>query len=298
MYLKFSSNHLEIQALIKDSELKALVTLLEDEDEEIVTHVEQKLMEIGTGVIPLLEREWETNFNPMIQRRIEDLIHTLQFELFQERLVDWKDNRSADLLEGLWLVATYQYPDLDIDELKQEVHQLYTEVWREFSQDLLPFDQVRIMNSVLFNKFKFRANTKNFHSPANSMINAVLESKKGNPISLCAVYLLIAKKMEIPVYGVNLPNLFILKYQSEDNEFYINAFNKGLIFSRDDIDNYLDHLNIPPQDIFYEPCSHLDIVLRSMRNLIVSFEKLGDYHKSDEIKVVLKRLDDQYTGFE
>ncbi len=285
--------------MIKDSELKALVTLLEDEDEEIVTHVEQKLMEIGTGVIPLLEREWETNFNPMIQRRIEDLIHTLQFELFQERLEEWKENRSEeDLLEGLWLVATYQYPDLDLLELRQEVHQLYTEVWREFTDDLAAFDQVRIMNSVLFNKFKFRANTKNFHSPANSMINAVLESKKGNPISLCAVYLLIAQKMDVPVYGVNLPNLFILKYQSEDSEFYINAFNKGLIFSREDIDNYLDHLNIPPQELFYEPCSNLDIVLRSLRNLIVSFEKLGDYHKSDEIKIVLKLLDDQYTGFE
>lgn len=285
--------------MIKDSELKALVTLLEDEDEEIVTHVEQKLMEIGTGVIPLLEREWETNFNPMIQRRIEDLIHTLQFELFQERLEEWKENRSEeDLLEGLWLVATYQYPDLDLLELRQEVHQLYTEVWREFTDDLAAFDQVRIMNSVLFNKFKFRANTKNFHSPANSMINAVLESKKGNPISLCAVYLLIAQKMDVPVYGVNLPNLFILKYQSEDSEFYINAFNKGLIFSREDIDNYLDHLNIPPQELFYQPCSNLDIVLRSLRNLIVSFEKLGDYHKSDEIKIVLKLLDDQYTGFE
>ena len=285
--------------MIKDSELKALVTLLEDEDEEIVTHVERKLMEIGTGVIPLLEREWETNFNPMIQRRIEDLIHTLQFELFQERLQDWKETRSEDdLLEGLWLVATYQYPDLDLMELRQEVHQLYTEVWREFSDELVAFDQVRIMNSVLFNKFKFRANTKNFHSPANSMINAVLESKKGNPISLCAVYLLIAQKLEVPVYGVNLPNLFILKYQSEDSEFYINAFNKGLIFSREDIDNYLDHLNIPPQELFYQPCSNLDIVLRSLRNLIVSFEKLGDYHKSDEIKMVLKLLDDQYTGFE
>ncbi len=284
--------------MIKDSELKALVTLLEDEDDEIVTHVEQKLMEIGTGIIPLLEKEWESNFNPMIQRRIEDLIHTLQFELFQERLVDWKENHSKDLLHGLWLVATYQYPDLDLDDLKQEVHQLYTEVWRAFSEELLPYDQIRIMNSVLFNKFKFRANTKNFHSPANSMINAVLESKKGNPISLCAVYLLIARKMEIPVYGVNLPNLFILKYQSDGTEFYINAFNKGLIFSRDDIDNYLEHLSIPPQELFYEPCSNQDIVLRSLRNLIVSFEKLGDYHKSDEIKVVLKRLDDQYLGFE
>ncbi|MEQ9304342.1 MAG: transglutaminase-like domain-containing protein [Marinoscillum sp.] len=284
--------------MIKDSELKALVTLLEDEDDEIVSHVERKLMEIGTGIIPLLEQEWETTFNPLIQRRIEDLIHTLQFELFQERLADWSENRESNLLEGLWLVATYQYPDLDLEELNQQIHQLYVEVWREFNEELIPFDQVRILNSVLFNKFKFRANTKNFHSPANSMINAVLESKKGNPISLCAVYLLIAKKLELPVYGVNLPNLFILTYKSESSEFYINAFNKGLIFSRKDIDSYLDQLNIPPQELFYEPCSNLDIVLRSLRNLIVSFEKLGDYHKSDEIKIVLKKMDDQYTGFD
>lgn len=282
--------------MIKESELKALITLLEDEDEEIVTHVEGKLMEMGTGVIPMLEHEWETNFNPLIQRRIEDLIHTLQFELFQERLDDWKTNRQEDLLEGLWLVATYQYPDLDLEELRQQIHQLYVEVWREFRDDMAPFDQVRIMNTVLFNKFKFRANTKNFHSPANSMINAVLESKKGNPISLCSVYLLIARKMELPIHGVNLPNLFILTYRSETTDFYINVFNKGLIFSKEDIDNYLEHLDIPPQDIFYDPCPNLDIVLRSLRNLIVSFEKLGDYHKSDEIKSVLKRLDDQYMG--
>lgn len=284
--------------MIKDSELKALVTLLEDEDEEIVSHVEARLMEIGTGIIPALELEWETTFNPLIQRRIEDLIHTLQFELFQERLMDWSERRADNLLEGLWLVATYQYPDLDMEELNQQIHQLYVEVWREFRDDMAPFDQVRVMNSVLFNKFKFRSNTKNFHSPANSMINAVLESRKGNPISLCAVYLLIAKKLELPVYGVNLPNLFILKYQSEVVEFYINAFNKGLIFSREDIDNYLEHLNIPPQELFYEPCSNIDIVLRSLRNLIVSFEKLGDYHKSDEIKIILKKMDDEYTGFE
>jgi len=281
---------------IKEREIKALVSLLEDDDQEVVNHVEKRLMEIGTGVIPLLEQEWEIHFNPTIQTRIEDLIHTLQFELLQERLIDWRDQRQNDLLEGLWLVATYQYPDLTIEELRQEIHQVYTEVWRELKDDLAPFDQVRIINAVIFNKLKFRANTKNFHSPANSMVNAVLESKKGNPISLCSIYLLISQKLDLPVFGVNLPNLFILMYKNEGVDFYINGFNKGLIFSKDDIDNYLVHLNIPKQEIFYKPCSHLDIILRSLRNLIVAFEKLGDYHRSDEIKMVLKRLEDKFAN--
>ncbi len=284
--------------MIKETELKALVSLLEDEDDEVVSHVETKLMEIGTGIIPFLEQEWESNFNPLIQRRIEDMIHGLQFELVQERLLAWKKTDENDLLEGLWLVATYQYPDLDYSDLKMEVEQLYHEIWREFKADYAPLDQVRIVNNMLFNKIKFRANTKNFHSPANSMINAVLESKKGNPITLCSIYMIIAQKLGMPIYGVNLPNLFILTYQGDGMTFYINAFNRGLIFSKEDIDHYLEHLNIPPQELFYEPCTNEDIILRCLRNLVVSFEKLGDYHKSDEIKLILKKLDDQYTGFE
>jgi regulator of sirC expression with transglutaminase-like and TPR domain len=279
---------------MKNSEIKALVALLEDDDDEVVAHVEEKIMAIGTGIIPFLEEEWESNFNPTIQRRIEDLIHTLQFELLQERLTEWKEKESDNLLRGLWLVATYQYPDLSYDDLKGSFEQLYIDAWREFREDMTPYDQIRILNSVIFDGFKFRANTKNFHSPANSMINAVLESRKGNPITLCAVYMLIAQKLELPVYGVNLPNLFILTYKDDRTQFYINVFNKGLIFLKEDIDNYLDNLQLTRDDIFYQPCTHVDMIVRMMRNLIVSFEKLGDYYKADEIKMVLKKLDKDY----
>jgi len=190
------------------------------------------------------------------------------------------------------LVATYQYPDLDFDELKQEFEQIYYEVWREFKEDLAPSDQVKILNSMIFNKFRFRANTKNFHSPSNSMINVVLQSKKGNPITLCVIYMIIAQRLELPIYGVNLPNLFILTYKQGDKQFYINVFNKGLVFSKDDIDNYIEHLGLPSKETFYEPCSHIEILLRCLRNLIVSFEKLGDYTKADEMKILMGLLED------
>ncbi len=283
---------------MKNSEIKALVSLLEDEDEAVVSQIEEKIMSIGTGIIPFLEEEWESNFNPIIQRRIEDLIHILQFELVQERLLEWKDKDQDDLLKGLWVIATYQYPDLEFDELRAQFEELYIDTWREFRDDMTPYDQIKILNSVLFDGFKFRANTKNFHSPANSMINAVLESKKGNPITLCAVYMLIAQRLEMPIYGVNLPNLFILTYKDQKTQFYINVFNKGLVFLKEDIDNYLENLQLSKRDIFYQPCTHLDMILRMLRNLIVSFEKLGDYHKSDEIKTILQKLDPNYFSAE
>ena len=273
---------------MESKEFKALVSLLDDEDEVIVSHVQEKILSLGTSVIPYLEQEWESNFNSQVQRKIEDLIHTLQYELLKERLKSWYEEEDHDLLTGMWLVATYQYPDLELTKLRQDLEQLYYETWLEFKQDLYPFDQIKLINSVIFNKLKFGANTKNFHSPGNSMINVVLESRKGNPITLCVIYMLVAQKLKLPVYGVNLPNLFVLTYKDDrHSQFYINAFNKGLIFSRQDIENYISELHMTPQSTFFDPCSSLEIIRRVLRNLIMSFDKMGEHAKAEEVKELL-----------
>jgi regulator of sirC expression with transglutaminase-like and TPR domain len=277
---------------MNEVELKALVSLLEDEDMEVSSHVEGKIVSLGSEIIPFLEKEWEKTFNPVIQKKIEDLIHQLQFENLQEQLMIWKTAEPDNLLKGMWLVASYQYPDISFENLTKDFEQLYYDTWLEFKNDLEPFDQVKVLNSVIYNKLKFRANTKNFHSPSNSMINIVMESKRGNPITLCVIYMMVAQKLKLPIFGVNLPNLFILTYKTENLQFYINAFNKGLIFSKDDIDHYINNLNLVPQDLFYEPCGNVKIVQRAFRNLIVAFEKIGEYTKVDEVKMLLKQIDD------
>ncbi|MDJ1467520.1 transglutaminase-like domain-containing protein [Xanthocytophaga flava] len=269
------------------NEIKALVSLLDDDDKEVQLHVEQRIISLGGPVIPFLEAEWETNFNPIVQKKIEELIHTLQFDALKQRLREWKDSETQDLLEGMWLVATYQYPDLSLERLKKDLEQIYYDAWLEFKADVHAYDQVKILNSVMFSKLKFAANTKNFHSPANCMINIVLDSKRGNPISLCVIYMLIAHKLKLPIYGVNLPNLFILTFKTVDTQFYINVFNKGIVFSRSDIDSYIKQLNLPPSDIFYEPCSNVDIIKRVLRNLSLAFEKTGDNDKMEEVRLLL-----------
>jgi regulator of sirC expression with transglutaminase-like and TPR domain len=283
-----------LENVLNEKELKALVSLLEDEDIEVIRHVEDKIISIGNEVIPFLEKEWESSFNPALQRKIEELVHTLQFDQLKLRLREWVDKGANDLLEGAWILSTYQYPDIELSFLRKEVEQLYYEVWLDFKNDLHPFDQVKVINNALFEKLKFKANTKNFHAPGNSMINVVLETRRGNPISLCIIYILIAQKLNLPIYGVNLPNLFICTYKSEDRQFYINAFNKGLIFSRSDIENYVQQLHLNQEDIFFQPCSNEDIIKRSLRNLIVSFEKIGDHQRSDEVKQLLKAIDRDY----
>lgn len=278
---------------MNEKEIKALISLLDDEDKQVAAHVEEKIRTLGTQAIPFLEQEWEASLNPSVQSRIESIIHDLQFDLLKERLVAWYTGGQKDLLEGMWIVATIQYPDLDLDKLRQDLEQIYYETWLEFRADLHPMDQIKVVNGVLFNKLKFGANTKNFHSPGNSMINIVLETHKGNPITLCVIYMLVAQKLKLPVYGVNLPNLFILTYKDAQNApFYINAFNRGLIFTRQDIENYINELHLVPQNSFFEPCDNVEIIRRALRNLIMSFEKMGEHAKAEEVKLLLIEISD------
>lgn len=275
------------------AELNALVSLLDDSDQEVRTHVRDKIISLGNDIIPFLEETWESSFDPDHQREIELLVHELQFSLLKSRLVEWRDSKEKDLLTGLWIINTYQYPDLEYEKLHAAMHQIYFEVWTAFQDNLSPYEQVKAINNVLFGKLKFSANTKNFHSPANSMFSSVLDSKRGNPLTLSSVYLLVAKKLGLPIYGVNLPNMFVLTYKSAELTFYINAFNKGMIFSRRDIMHYLEQLNIAPREEYFEPCTNLQIVLRMLRNLIQSFQKLGEMDKVDELQELLAILNDQ-----
>lgn len=279
--------------MLSPAQLDALISLLDDSDWEVKRHVREKLISMGAAVIPVLEQKWEASFNPLLQKELEDLVHDLQFDQVKRRLQEWNASADQDLLEGLWILNTFQYPELELETLKAAVHQLYVEAWTALSPDLEALDQVKILNHVLFKQLQFSGNTKNFHSPSNSMLSMVLETKKGNPITLCCIYLLVAKKLDLPIHGVNLPNLFVLTYLHPETPFYINAFNKGVIFTRKDIESYLEHLKIAPKEAYFGPCTSKDILLRSLKNLISAFEQLGERAKVEELQELFAVLSDQ-----
>ena len=276
---------------MKESEIKALVSLLDDKDQEVATIVEQQIKSLGEVAIPFLAAEWGNDFDAKQQQRIEDLIHELQFTALLAQLKTWKNENSEDMIEGMWLIVKYLHPDFLLSQLKEQLNQIYFEAWIDFKSDLHPTDQIRKLNEVFFNRLKFGSNTKNFHSASNSMLNVVMDTKKGNPISLCVIYMLVAQKLGIPIFGVNLPNLFVLTYKTEQLQFYVNVFNRGIIFTKNDIDHFIAQAKLPKSDVFYEPCSHLDIIKRVLRNLAIAYEKTADETRQQEIILMMQALE-------
>lgn len=284
-------------------EVIALITLLDDPDEVIYVQVKERFVSLGPPTIPHLETAWENSFDAIMQKRIETIIHTIQFERLQKALKQWAKEGSDDLLQGALILSHYQYPDLDENKVKKQLQQIKQDVWLELNEDLTALEKVKIINHILFEVHQFSGNITNYHAPQNSFINNVLESKRGNPLMLSVVYMLICKELNIPVYGINLPQHFVLGYINEhanlmdvNNKslsnnmlFYINPFSKGLIFSQKDIDQFLKQLNLEPEAKYYLPCSNVEIIKRCLNNLIFSYEKLGYLEKVEE----LKNLDSQ-----
>jgi len=285
--------------MINQTEVKSLIRLLDDPDQEIYNHVHDKLLSYGSEAIEYLESAFEQAFDPIQQERIANLVHEIQFGVLKTDLKLWHQSGSFDLLQGILIVNRYQYPDLDEQKLINQIESIKRDIWIQMMNEASPVEQVKLINHVFYHLHGFSGNTANHQDPQNSYLSQVLETKKGNQILLASIYSIIAQKLDIPVYGVNLPQHFILAYMDESQQsemeggvlFYINAFNKGFIFGRRDVDMFLKQLNLNFDKQFYEPCSNTDIVRRILRNLISSYEHLGSPDKVAELNELLNILD-------
>ena len=281
------------------SELKAILTLLEDPDREIYEALFNTFIEKGIDVVPDLEKAWEVTSNSETQGKLESIIHKIQHNFVHTSLSNWVNTGSTDLLEGSFIVAKYQYPDLHFAEITHIIERIRHDAWQEINDNLTALEKVRILNHIIFDIHKFTANSTNYYSPQNAYINQVLLSKKGNPVSLGIIYAVIAQKLGLPIFGVNLPKNFVLAYKDEFSEFqadddkndilfYINPFNRGAVLGRREIDMFLKQQNITPDEMFYRPCTTVEIIQRLLLNLIYSYEKLGYEQKIKELQVLLK----------
>jgi regulator of sirC expression with transglutaminase-like and TPR domain len=285
--------------------IHALVKLMDDPDDHVYEHVRQEIKKCGADAIPILEHSWEHDYYGLVfQNRIEHLIHEIQFSEIQRQLLEWSSSPDKDLLEGAILIAKYQYPGLDEIKIKESIQNLRRDIWLELNDNQTSFEKVKIFNRIFFDLYHFNGDNKHYHSPVNSFINTVLESKKGNPLSLCLLYSIVAQSLDLPVYGVNLPNHFVLAFMDEyhtnhfgqvQNDFgvlfYINAFSKGTIFDVKEIEQFLNDLNIEHRREYFEPCSNTAIIKRMLTNLIFSFQQIGNSEKVEELTLLKSLLD-------
>ncbi len=287
----------------KIREIQALVSLIDEPDQKVFDEISSQIHSFGPEVIPFLEAHGEAVVDALAHKRIERLIHEINFEEIVKEFETWVSGGCVELLPACILVARYRYPAILEEDIFREINKIRKEIWLELNENLTALEQIRVFNHVFYEVQGFGGNTDNYHSPQNSYINKVLENRKGNPLSIGIIYMHIAQSLDMPVFGINLPEHFVLAYTGtepnpytlEKNKqvvlFYINAFSRGAVFSRQDVELFLKQLNLPLNPDFFLPCRNPDIIKRMLNNLVNAYEKEGTDDRVAELDRLRKILD-------
>jgi regulator of sirC expression with transglutaminase-like and TPR domain len=282
----------------RNKELDALMSLLDEPNEGIFQAIRDRIFVYGMEAVPVLESAWENSFDPLIQHRIEDLVHQIQFENLKAEMGQWSQFGHHDLMQGALLVARYQYPDLDEESIIKKTGQYSQDVWLELNQNLTGLEKIKVINHILFDIHKLGGNVTNLNSADNFYINNLLDTKKGSSLILGIIYISISQSLKIPIYGVDLPRHFVLAYTDEimlaprdipegDVLFYINPFNKGAVFTKNEIELFIKQLKLERKDVYFTPCDNKTIIRRLISELISIYDQSGNPVKRDEMTVLL-----------
>ncbi len=277
---------------MKRSRLKALINLLDDPDNLVFETVEKELLKANFNIIPALEKQWENSFDETSQERIENLIQDLQFKKTRNLLKIWISSLEHNLLEGFLTIDKFQYPDVNQMGINQKIEKIKNSIWLELNDSLTLLEKTTILNHFLFNIHGFSVNHNNIQSPQNCYLNQLLETKKGNPVSLSLFYTIIARQLGLPAFFTDFPKNPLIaivdsdlarrvhgKNSSSDVLFYINPSNKGSIASRKEVEYHLKKNNYSPVETYAEPQPDKLFLKRLLESLNNSFNAVGFQEK-------------------
>lgn len=279
----------------QDSRFRALMRLIDDDDPQVSAAVEREFLDGGDEVVQLLESEKE-NAESKIKKRIEDLISRIYVEKLQRNydlLLDFVLQRDFSLERALFLLAKPLYPEVDYVLIESHLNELANELRKRIAVLEDPYDIVQRVNDFFLNEIGFSGNSKDYYNPDNSVLHRVLETHRGIPISLGTVYLLVGRRLNLPVFGVGAPAHFLVKFVLEGKEIYVDVFNGGRIMSRKDAEEFISDMGFSFEPRFLKDSSDLEMLARTCRNLARAFSAADEQPKANvlmELSIELERL--------
>lgn len=257
--------------------IEALIQLLQEEDERLEI-VRQKLIEIGAPARPLLQKSADQGA-PLISERAGRILESIRLEEMDKEWQAYVRKDPCPLEEGVFLLSRFGEPQLDTERYRQRLDEM-AEVLRErLESDQTPEEIIEAFNHYLFRELQFSGNKLQYYLPGNSYIHTLLDLKKGIPISLSVLILLLAERLRLPMCGVGMPGHFLVKWAEGGREIYIDPFNLGQILSRDEIAAYLSEGGMVWKDDYLETVSSRQIIARMIRNLAHIYKQEGEAEK-------------------
>lgn len=272
---------------LDETALRSLVALLDDEDPRSLDMVRRRLFDVGTAAIPYLEAARESS-PPEFAARLEAMTEELRYRELKTEFLALASERVPDLEAGAFLLSRFVRPGAD-----QTVYRLWLDRVAAAAADDLPDDAttseaVKRLSAHLFLSLGFAGNEANYYDPDNSCLSRVIDTRRGIPVTLSILYLLVAKRLKLPVYGVGTPGHFLLGYREDGEAHFLDAFRSGQALAPSEVRRMLVRNGYEFRPEYLKPVSPREILARMMRNLLSILQKTGAVERAEHLSVLVE----------
>ena len=270
---------------LSEAQRTALLSLLTDEDPAIYRTVRAKILSFGRDAADWL-RPHTLSREPALRRRAQEIVLHFDRQTADDQFLAFclRSGEELDLEQGAWLLARTQYPDINIEAYAALMDSFSTDLRERLDFGREPKHILNAVNHYLFHELGFHGNEENYYDPENSYLNRVLDRRTGNPINLCLLYLLLARRLRLPVAGIGLPGHFICRFQSSASELYIDVFQRGSFLSKADCVQYLLRGNYNVRDHYLTPVSPRRLLLRNCSNLHQIYQQIESLDEATRVQ--------------
>ena len=280
----------------EQNKLGALIRLIDDPDRAIYEQIKDEILKFHPNTaINDLQIAFNESFDGLQKSRLAELLDILKLRKLKEDIELWLQDDTDNLLKGLYHISEYGFPKFDRENISQTIQEMVMgiDVENKSSREI-----IHSMNQVILYDHGFNGELRNYNNLNNSFINKTFNNKKGNPIGLSIIYLLLAQKLNLPIVGINSPGHFLLGASDDldkqinsilDVDFFIDPFNNGRIINKQEFIVWLKERDFPTDrnDLI---ANNRAIVKRVFNNLIYALYTKGEEKTAQHLLVLAETI--------
>ena len=253
--------------------INALLRLLSDPNERVAATIQDQLVRIGESTFPYLDAAEQRE--PTLAERLAEVREEIRFSGVRREFqqLHTVGQESIDLEVGAFLIAKSAYPSLDVAAYRQQIDHLAQEVQPRLTPTLSTEQAIQVVNRYLFKEKGFRGDRTDYYNVENSFLNRVIDRRTGIPITLSVLYLLVSRRLGLPVVGVGMPGHFVVKVDAPPPYLFVDCFNGGIFLREQDCETFLKESGFGVQPHYLQESSNEMILARMLRNLAGIYEK-------------------------
>jgi regulator of sirC expression with transglutaminase-like and TPR domain len=254
---------------------KALLALLDDPAPAVRQALLAHLLNLGQDGTQFL-REAAHGPDRQLARHAAWFLAELKFGDPVTEFRGFIRSLNYELESGALLLSRTVAPHVDVGACCRTLDTIAARCRELTSEPATAREKCRIINRVLFHEWGFRGNTEHYTDPLNSFLDQVLLRRKGLPISLSILYLLVAGRLDIELEPVGLPGHFAVGCYTEKEPFFVDPFDKGVFRDAEEMLDLLRANNLKPTLADLAPTPVREVLCRCCRNLVNHYSAGGE----------------------